>query len=66
MGNNTVWKTVGIGNVLDGHVRTFTNVHHVCDLRKSLLSLEALEAQGCKFSCADEDVIVNGLQTCTT
>ena len=26
------------------------NVRHVLDLRKNLLSSEALEAQGCKFS----------------
>jgi len=57
MGNNTVCKTVGIGNIhmrmFDGQVRTLTNIRHVPDLRKSLLSLWALEAQGCKFSGAD-------------
>jgi len=57
MGNTTVCKTVGIGNIrmrmFDGQVRTLTNVRHVPDLRKSLLSLEALKAQGCKFSGGD-------------
>jgi len=57
VGNNIVCKTVGIGNIsmrmFDGHVRTLTNVRHVPYLKKSLLSLGALEAQGCKFSSAE-------------
>jgi len=60
IGNNTVCKTVGIGiictRMFDGHVRTLTNVRHVPALRKSLLSLGALEAQGCKFTGADGSI----------
>jgi len=33
-------------------------VHHVPDLRKNLLMLGALKAQGCKFSGADESIKV--------
>ena len=54
MGNNTVCKMVGIGNIrvrmFEGQVRTLMNVHYVPDLRQSLV--RALEAQGCKFSGA--------------
>ena len=62
MGNDVTCKTVGIGNIymrmFDGHVRTLTNVHHLPNLRNNLLSLEALEAQECKFSGADEGIKV--------
>ena len=53
MANNTVCKTVGIGNMrirmFDGQVQTLTSVRHVPDLRKYLLSLEALEAKNASF-----------------
>ena len=40
------------------------NVRHVPDLKKNLLSLEALGAQGCKFSCADGRVkVIKGSMT---
>jgi len=39
--------------MFDGHVRTLTNVRHVPDLKKNLLSLEALVARGYKFPGAD-------------
>ena len=59
MGNNTVCKIVGIDNIpmriFYGQVRTLTNVRHIPDLRKNLLSLEA---QGCKFSGADGGIKV--------
>ena len=42
----------------DGQVRTLMNVRHVPNLKKNLLSLGALEAQGCKFSDADGDIKV--------
>jgi len=57
MGNDTVCKTVGIGNIrmrmFDGHIRTLTDVHHIPDLKKNLLSLGALKARGYKFLGAD-------------
>jgi len=64
MRNDAVCKTVGIGNVrmrmFDEHVRSLTNVRHVPDLKKNLLSLEALEARGYKFSGADRGIKVTG------
>jgi len=57
MKNDDMCKTVGNGNIhmrmFDGQVRTLTNVRHVLDLKKNLLSLEALEACGYKFSGVD-------------
>ena len=57
MGNDAVCKTVGIGNIrmrmFDLQVRALTNVRHVPDLKKNLLSLVALEVRGYKFSGAD-------------
>jgi len=62
MGNNTVCKTVGIGNIrmrmFNGQIRTLTNVRHVSDLKKSLFSLGALEALRCKFLGADGGIKV--------
>ena len=62
-GNNIVCKTISIDNIcmrmLDGYVRTLTNMHHILDLRKNLLSLGPLEAQGCKFSCAYRGIKVS-------
>jgi len=56
MGNDTVCKTVGIDSIrmrmFDGQVRTLTNIRHITDLKKNLLSLGALEARGYKFSDA--------------
>ncbi|CAL9078946.1 unnamed protein product, partial [Musa textilis] len=34
----------------DGIVRTLTNVRHVPDLKKNLISLGTLEALGCKYT----------------
>ena len=57
MGNDTVYKTIGIDNIcmrmFDEHVRTLTRKSHVPDLRKNLLLLRALEVQRCKFLGAD-------------
>jgi len=57
MRNDVACKTVGIGSIcmkmFDRQVRTLKNVRHVPDLRKNLLSLGAMEAQGCKFSSTD-------------
>jgi len=65
MGNNTMCKTVGIDNIhirmFDRQVRTLTNVCHVPGLRKSLLSLRALEAQGFKFSGANRGIKVTNM-----
>ena len=62
MGSDVVCKTVDIGNIcmrmFDGQVRTLTNVRHVPNLKKNLLSLGALEARGYKFSDADGEIKV--------
>jgi len=62
MDNNTICKTVGIGNIcmriFDGQAQTLTNIRHVPDLKKSLLSLGALKTQGRKFSGADRGIKV--------
>jgi len=44
--------------MLDRHVRTHTNVRHILDLKKNLLSLGALNAQECKFLGADGGIKV--------
>ena len=44
--------------MFDGQVRTLTNVRHVSDLKKNLLSLGALEARGYKFSSVDGGIKV--------
>ena len=61
MSNDAVCRAVGIDNIrmmFDRHVRTLTNVRHVPDLKKNLLSLGALKAHGYKFSSADEAIKV--------
>ena len=54
MGNDSVCKIMEVDNVrmmmYDGQERTLSNIRHVLDLTKNLLSLGALEAQGCKFT----------------
>ena len=54
MGNDVTCKTVGIGSIrirmFDGIVRTLTDVRHVPDLRKNLISLGVLDSSGHKGS----------------
>jgi len=54
MGNNAQCKATAIGTIkiktYDGAVRTLSNVRHVPDLKRSLISLGALESKGCKYS----------------
>jgi transposase InsO family protein len=53
MGDSSRCKIVGIGDVkiqmFDGCVRTISNVRHVPELRKSLLSLGKFDENGLKF-----------------
>jgi len=62
IGNDAMCKTIGIGNIcmrmFEVQVRTLTNVRHVPNLKKNLLSLGALEARGYKFSGADGGIKV--------
>ncbi|PKA49510.1 Retrovirus-related Pol polyprotein from transposon TNT 1-94 [Apostasia shenzhenica] len=57
MGNNSECKSVGIGTIkikmFDGVIRTLTEVRHVPDLRKGLISLGTLDASGCTFIGSD-------------
>jgi hypothetical protein len=54
MGNNVAYKIVGIGTIRirvhDGIVRTLTNVRHIPDLKKNLISLGTLDSLGYKYS----------------
>ena len=58
MGNDATCRTVEIDNIcmkmFNGQVRILKDVRHAPDLRKIFFLLEALEAQGCKFSDTDE------------
>jgi len=60
MGNNRSCKVLGIGsiriNMHDGVVRTLTNVRHIPDLKKNLISSGILDFQGYKY-CAEGGVL---------
>ena len=52
--NNAQCNVTGIGTVkiktYDGVVNTLSNVRHVPDLKRNLISLGILEFKGCKYS----------------
>ena len=54
MGNNAQYSVVGIGTVQiktrDSVLRTLSNVRHILDLKRNLISLGTLESNGCKYS----------------
>ena len=54
MGNNASCQTVGIGNVkikmYDGTIKTLSDVRHVPDLKKNLISLGVFDLNGYKFT----------------
>ncbi|KAK3007468.1 hypothetical protein RJ639_013340, partial [Escallonia herrerae] len=56
MRNNVACKVVGIGSIQirmhDGIVRTLTDVRHVPELRKILISLGTLDSNGCSYRAA--------------
>ncbi|KAK3020186.1 hypothetical protein RJ639_047130 [Escallonia herrerae] len=56
MGNDVACKVVGIGSIQikmhDGIVRTLTDVRHVPELRKNLISLGTLDSNGCSCRAA--------------
>jgi len=62
IGNDVVCKTADINNIrvrmFEGQVQTLRNVRHIPDLKKNLLSLGPLKAQGYKFSCANGGIKV--------
>ena len=53
IGNNMSCKTISIRSIKirihDGIIRTLSNVRHVPDLKKNLISLGTLDANGYKF-----------------
>ncbi|KAK2981085.1 hypothetical protein RJ640_012040 [Escallonia rubra] len=53
MGNNVACKVVGICSIQirmhDGIVRTLTDVRHIPELRKMLISLGTLDSNGCSY-----------------
>ncbi|GKA89097.1 retrovirus-related pol polyprotein from transposon TNT 1-94 [Tanacetum coccineum] len=53
-GNHSICPVIGKGNIQvkmhDNVVRTITGVRHVPDLKRNLISLSTLEANGCKYS----------------
>lgn len=54
MGNNVECKSISKGTVNlmmhDGIVRTLTDIMHVPNLKRNLISLGTLDSKGCKFS----------------
>ena len=52
IGNNASCNVMGIGSVrvkiADGIVRTLRNVRHIPDMKKNLISLGALDSNGCR------------------
>lgn len=54
MGNNASCKVAGIGTVkirmFDGVVRTLSDVRHIPDLKKNLISLGTLDGKGYKYT----------------
>ena len=57
MGNNAPCKIVGIGTVrikmFDGVVRTLSDVRHVPDLKRNLISLNTLDVKRYKYTGED-------------
>lgn len=62
MGNNSQSETVGIGTIEfqrhDGKQVILTNVRHVPDMGKNLISLGSLEAKGFKYAAEDGTLTV--------
>lgn len=54
IGNNNICKVISKSTVQikmhDGMVKVFTNVKHVSDLKRNLISLGTLEALGCNYT----------------
>lgn len=53
MGNNASYKVIGIGSIklrlADGYVKIMSKVRHCLELKRSLISLGALEEEGYSF-----------------
>ena len=57
MRNNRTYKVVGIDTIrikmFDGVVRTLTDIRHVSELKKNLISLTMLDFINCSFKAKD-------------
>ena len=53
MGNNSICRIIGIGNVSlklhNGSIRVSKQVRHVLDLKRNLISLGMLDQMGCSI-----------------
>ena len=62
MGNNKACKVAGIGTVKikldDGSVKTFTEVRHVPELKRNLISLGMLSEAGCDFNGESDAIVI--------
>ena len=60
MGNDLSCKTVGIGTVKikmhDGIIRTLTEVRHVLELKKNLISIGIMDGKG--FKCSTKNGVM--------
>ena len=60
MGNDVSCKTIGIGTVKikmhDGIIRTLTEVRHVPELKKNLISIGIMDGKG--FKCSTENGVM--------
>nr|GEU99515.1 retrovirus-related Pol polyprotein from transposon TNT 1-94 [Tanacetum cinerariifolium] len=58
MGNHSIYLVIRKGNIQvkmhDGVIRTITEVRHILDLKRNLISHSTLEANGCKYSSEGE------------
>ena len=57
MGDDSPCQIIGIGSIQikmhDGIVRTLTDVRHIPNMRKNLISLSTLDGKGYKYSGGD-------------
>ena len=62
MRNNMLYKAIGIGSIIrmhDGIVRMLSNIRHVPDLKKNLISLGTLDSNGYMFSAESRVLRIN-------
>ncbi|KAG8473125.1 hypothetical protein CXB51_035068 [Gossypium anomalum] len=59
MGNNALCKIIGVGTIkvymFDGVVRTLSDVRHVPELKRNLISLSTLDSKAVASSCLSDD-----------
>ncbi|KAG8498774.1 hypothetical protein CXB51_005214 [Gossypium anomalum] len=64
MGNNTLCKIAGVGTIkvkmFDGVVRTLSDIRHVPELKRNLISLSTLDSKGCRYTAESRGSTVTG------